>query len=103
MDQNSLLATIRDREDITRIGTRALIVLKLGGWADYEKKKRVPKHEVQKMPGRPIRPSGKVKWRLPGWGQDIGPPRNCFCMWTHMRYMVGTAFFFWEKKNYMEL
>ena len=35
--------------------------LEFGVWADYEKKNRVPKHEVQKMPGRPNRRHLKEK------------------------------------------
>jgi hypothetical protein len=38
--------------------------LKFGVCPDYEKKNRVPQHEVQKMPGRPIRRHLKEKWEF---------------------------------------
>ena len=72
--------------------------LKAGVWAVYEKKNRVPNPEVQKMPGRPIRSSGKEMWGFPGWRQGIGPFEMCFRMWTHVGYIMVTVFFFFLKK-----
>ena len=68
--------------------------LKFGLWADYEKKNRVDNPEVQKVPGRPIRLSGKEKWGFPGWGQGIGPFEELIRMWTHVRYIMHTVLFF---------
>ena len=51
------------------------------------------------MPGRLIRPSGKEKWIIPGWHLGVGPFDKCFCMCTHVGYMMGAVFFVVEKTN----
>ena len=84
---------------IFRIHTRALLRLKLGVWADYGEKKRVPNFEVQQMAGRPIRPSVKVKLFGPGKGLRTGPFRKCFGVWIAKVGMMRTAFFFGQKND----
>ena len=79
--------------------TRALLRLKFRVWEDYEKKNRVPHHEVQKMAGRPIRPSVKIKLFGPGKGLRTGPFRICFGVWIGKVGMLRAAFFFGQKND----